>query len=239
MRALRIVVTRPEPGASATAERLETAGFQAILLPLTEIRGLAPAAPRVQADAIVATSANAVRHAPTEMLALLADKPCFAVGGETASAAKRAGFLKVTPGDGDAAALAQLVIDNTGNGARLAYLTGRVRRDGFERALVRAGRQVEIVETYDTVAIAYPPAALAQKLAAGVDAVLLYSGKAAEALASLPAAERHFGDAVLLGLSERIGSALPQAWRKRFRAAGTPDEAALFRLLAAAFPPTP
>jgi uroporphyrinogen-III synthase len=235
----RILVTRPEPGASTTAGRLETAGFQAVLLPLTEIKGLAPAAPRVQADAVVATSANAVRHALADMLALLADKPCFAVGDETAGAAERAGFRDVVSGDGDADALARLVIDKTGHGARIAYLTGRMRRDGFEQALVRAGRQVEIVETYDTVAIAYSPAALAQKLAGGVDAVLLYSGKAAEALAGLPGAEEHFGEASLLGLSERIGSALPPAWRKRFRAAGTPDEAALFTLLAAAFPPTP
>jgi uroporphyrinogen-III synthase len=237
----RILVTRPEPEASATASRLDAAGFEAIVLPLTEIRALAADMPTelVRSDAAVATSANAIRHAPAKVLAILANKPCFAVGEETARAARDAGFRDVVAGEGDAAALAELVIERTDPGARLSYLTGRIRRDGFEQKLAQSDRHVEIVETYDTVPIAYSPAKLSAALAGGIDAVLLYSGKAAEALAALPNADRRLANATLYGLSERIGSALPSRWRKMFHAAGTPDEAALFKLLEAAFPPTP
>lgn len=237
----RILVTRPEPGASATAGRLEPLGFAATVLPLTEIRGLAAQALPALAgsDAVVATSINAIRHAPAEMLAMLANKPCFTVGEETARAAREVGFRDVLVGEGEASALADLVIERTGDGARLAYLTGRVRRDGFEQKLAESGRHVEIMETYDTVTMIYSPTKLDEILPGRVDAVLLYSGKAAEALASLPEAEPRLGQALLFGLSERIGSALPPQWRKRFRAAGTPDEAALFKLLETAFPPTP
>ncbi|RVD11473.1 uroporphyrinogen-III synthase, partial [Mesorhizobium sp. M7A.F.Ca.ET.027.02.1.1] len=41
---LRVLVTRPEPGASRTAHRLEEAGFQPVLLPLTETKALPAAA---------------------------------------------------------------------------------------------------------------------------------------------------------------------------------------------------
>lgn len=237
----RVLVTRPEPGASATARRLEAAGFGAIVLPLTEIVGLEAKAPPALADsdAAVATSANAIRHASADVLAMLAGKPCFAVGEETARAAKHAGFKDIIAGEGDADALARRVIAGTGRGARLAYVTGRVRRDGFEQKLEQSGRHLDILETYDAVPIARLPAKLDEILAGGFEAALLYSGKAAEALAALPDADRRLGDAALFGLSERIGSALPAQWRKRFRAAGTPDEAALFKLLEAAFPPTP
>lgn len=237
----RILVTRPEPGASATATRLQVSGYSPIVLPLTQIKGLAAKwnSALAGADATVATSANAIRYAPPEALAMLASKPCFAVGEETALSARDAGFRDVVAGEGDASALAELVIEKTGRSVRFAYLTGRVRRDGFEQRLAHSGRHVEIIETYDTVPIAYSPAKLTAILAGGTDAVMLYSGKAAEALATLPDAERHFANATLFGLSDRIGSALPPSWRKRFQAAGTPDEAALFKLLEAAFPPTP
>jgi len=210
-----------------------------VVLPLTEIKALSAKAPAPNPDAAIATSANAIRHAPAKVVAMLADQPCFAVGEETARAAREAGFRNVVTGESDAAALAALVIARTGQGARLAYLTGRVRRDGLEQKLAESGRHVEIIETYDTVPIIYSPAELAGVLAGGIDAVLLYSGKAAEALANLADADRHFGNAALFALSERIGSALRPHWRKRFQAAGTPDEAALFRMLEAAFPPTP
>lgn len=105
--------------------------------------------------------------------------------------------------------------------------------------MATAGRKVEIVETYDTLPVAHSAHDLDQILAGRIDAVLLHSVRAAELLAGLPDAGRRFDAAILLGLSERIGAALPATLRKSFRSAGTPDEAALFRLLGEAFPPTP
>ncbi|TIW37543.1 MAG: uroporphyrinogen-III synthase, partial [Mesorhizobium sp.] len=86
---VRVLVTRPEPGASRTAQRLLDQGFQPILLPLTETVALPVDADGVanNAVAVAVTSANAVRHAPKEIIAALAGLPCHAVGKRTAEAA--------------------------------------------------------------------------------------------------------------------------------------------------------
>src|SRR5262245_13133093 len=100
----RVLVTRPEPGASRTARRLAEQGFEPVVLPLTEIRALPsdhfPDAANV--DAVAVTSANAIRHAPRPLISTLAGKPVFAIGGETARAVKNAGFATVFEGRGNA-----------------------------------------------------------------------------------------------------------------------------------------
>ena len=61
----RVLVLRPEPGASATAQALRRMGFEPLVLPLTVIQRLTPVfAPSVEHDAVIVTSANALRHAP-------------------------------------------------------------------------------------------------------------------------------------------------------------------------------
>ncbi|TIT17702.1 MAG: uroporphyrinogen-III synthase, partial [Mesorhizobium sp.] len=60
---LRVLVTRPEPGASRTARRLADAGFQPILLPLTETVALAVDAGAVADAAAAITSFGAWRTA--------------------------------------------------------------------------------------------------------------------------------------------------------------------------------
>src|SRR5882757_8304646 len=74
---VRVLVTRPEPGASRTAIRLEAQGFQPVLLPLTETVMLPVETKTISGVVAVAvTSANAVRHAPKELIAALAALPC-------------------------------------------------------------------------------------------------------------------------------------------------------------------
>ena len=241
----RVLVTRPEPGASATARRLETLGYAPILLPLTGIVAIAPGAiPEAALFGMVAvTSANAVRHAPAGLVDSLAGKPCLAVGAETAKACRDAGFLSVETGDGDAESLARLAIDRSGEGGRIAYLCGRVRRDTFERALDAAGRRVTAVETYDTVHLGYDRADLDVRLGvAPVDVVLLYSAGATAAYADLlrsAGGDRRFARSVCLGLSDAVGEPLAELGGGTFMAAETPDEEALVALLRDAFPPAP
>ena len=78
----RVLVTRPEPGASETAQRLEALGFLPLKLPLHEIRPLPVNAGTMpgKTAAVAVTSANAVRHAPGALLERLSGLPCFAVG---------------------------------------------------------------------------------------------------------------------------------------------------------------
>lgn len=229
---MRVVVTRPEPGARATARRLRGMGHEPVLLPLSEIVGLRVEAwPAPEGFAAVAvTSANAVRLAPPELIADFATLPCHAVGARSAQAAQEAGFEVVVEATGDVARLAEALVAHLPRGARVLYPCGRVRRPELEAALNAAGLEVAPVETYDTRT---PPRSAAEAAALDertADAVLLYSAEAARAIAPWldhPALLR----ARLICLSRRVAAALDPRIRARCTIAATPDEDALLALL--------
>ena len=233
---LRVLVTRPEPGASRTAQRLQETGFQPILLPLTETAALPVDAGLFPGDAVAVaiTSANAVRLASRELIAALAGLPCHAVGTRTAEAARKAGFLSVSEGPGDAEALAASLAGRL-SGMIIVYLCGRVRFPVFEQRLRVAGVQVHAVETYDTVAVGYSDEAILERLSGRpADAVLLYSAKAAAAmqiLARRPALQGLFEKTRFFALSTRIAAVLDGTADGRIRIAAQPDEETLLALL--------
>ncbi|RWA68290.1 MAG: uroporphyrinogen-III synthase [Mesorhizobium sp.] len=232
---VRVLVTRPEPGASRTARRLEAQGFQPILLPLTETAALPVEASSFPAAAAVAvTSANAVRHAPGELVAALVALPCHAVGKRTAEACRAAGFTSVSDGPGDAEALAGALADELA-GKEIVYLCGRVRFPAFEERLAAAGAHVRPVETYDTVELDYSGAdVIARSSGMPVEAVLLYSAKAASAMTDLaqrPSLEHLFENTEFLVLSARVAEALGEVGGQKVRIAAQPDEDALLALL--------
>lgn len=229
----RVLVTRPEPGASRTAERLRIAGCEPVLLALSKIKAVPVAdfdASRF--DVVAATSANALAHAPRALIETIADLPCFTVGEKTASEARAAGMENVVAGDGDGAVLAALVTAKTKARERVLYLCGKVRRDDFESALAAAGRTVLAVETYDTVARAVSADEAGRVLSnRPVNAVLVYSQQGAKSLLPLlkaPLLAPLFADARILCLSPRIAEVFSGM---RVFAAETPDEDALFALL--------
>ncbi len=236
----RVLVTRPEPGASATARRLEDDGFSPVVLPLSETLALpveVSAIPQ-RIDAVAITSANAIRHASHDLIASLASRRVFAVGRKTAKAARDAGFSTVIEGPGEAMGLAGKIVADLPAGSTILYLTGRVRLDGFERRVAESGLQVFAAETYDTRRIDYPPEALSSVLAGGqIDAVLLYSAKVAEAfsgLAAQPGMRSLFAKARYFCLSDRIAASLNAAGKDRISIAAEPTEDALLSLLKAA-----
>lgn len=235
--ACRVLVTRPQPGADATGRRLGDLGFAPLMLPLTEIRSLPidPLPHDAGIDAIAVTSTNALRHAPQELIAAFLHKSCFAVGAETAVAARKAGFSRIRAGTGDAAGLARTVLDVMGPRSRLLYLCGRVRMSGFEDRLREGGMIIDVAETYDASEIAYSPDVLLSSLGpAPVDAALLYSAKAAARLAALalqPKLRALFSGTAYFCLSERIGAVLSGIPDRRILLAQTPDETALLALL--------
>ncbi len=186
------------------------------------------------AAAVAVTSANAIRHAPPELVAALAHLPCHAVGEKTAQAARAAGFSAVWAGPGNAEALAD-EIGAALAGQGLVYLCGRVRFSGFEQQLQAAGVCVFPVETYDTMALPHDDEAVATSLGGHpVDTVLLYSAKAAEAMAALagrPAIAPPLGNATFACLSSRVAGALVTVAGDRIRVSQEPNEEALFRIL--------
>jgi uroporphyrinogen-III synthase len=228
---LRVLVTRPEPGASRTAARLASAGFAPVVVPLTEIVPLEPVLPAGDVAAVVVSSANAVHSAPAGLVSLLSGKPVFAVGDETAAASEAAGFADVRSSVGSAAKLARDVAAGAPAKARLAYLCGRVRLDTLEAELAARGFEVVGIETYDTAERSPEPTELGALDAGPVAAALVYSAKGAACLARLvsPRAGTIFRDTAFICISPRVARELTAV--AVGIAAETPDETAMFELL--------
>lgn len=235
---MRVVVTRPLPQAEQTAAKLHALGHEPIVLPLTEIVPLHPAASEdalASCEIVAATSANAFVHLPEPYALAIRDKPTFTVGDATAMAALVCGFSDVESAGRDAEALADTILREAGEARTIAYLCGSVRRPDFEARMHAAGRAVIAAETYDTRDIAYPASAISEIFGAGHETgVLVYSVKAAERLSLLlsgiggSAAPAHLE---FLCLSQRVAKVLSDAGYDRIRVAANPDETALAALL--------
>lgn len=96
----RVLVLRPEPGASATVARALKLGLDAVAMPLFEVEPIEWQAPDPGPfDGLLLTSANAVRHGGDE-LSKLRGLAVYVVGEATAEAAREAGFDIAATGDG-------------------------------------------------------------------------------------------------------------------------------------------
>lgn len=235
----RVLVTRPEPGASATGETLRAAGFEPLILPLTGIEPLAvetmPVASHV--DAVAVTSANALRHAPPELLAAIAGKRCYAVGCTTRHAAMAAGLNVEVAAPGNAEALAARIAADAPAGTRILYLCGRVRRQEFAASLIDAGLAVEELETYDTPAFDYSRQDVTERLGWNpIWGAPVYSLKGANALEKLMSRrdlKPVFEQTLVFFLSARIAGTSSSIDAARKRIAAQPNEDALLALMEA------
>lgn len=197
-----IAVLRPQPGNRATAAAIEGRGRVVIRLPLFEVRPLAWEAPDPASfDALILTSANAVRHAGPGLSAL-ASLPVHAVGEATADAARRAELAVVSVGEDGAA---ELVAHAETRGVRRAlHLSGR------EHTLQPGGIVARIVPVYASEAMPVAPEAVA-RLAGAV--ALVHSTRAAHRLAELVAAPAR-GRIALATVSARVAAAAGTGWER-------------------------
>ena len=135
-----LVILRPEPGASITARRAEEAGWAAIKRPLFEIAPIDwdPPAPS-RFDALLMTSANSARYGG-EALAAYRHLPLYAVGTQTAEAARAIGFKTTLSGAGGVEEMAD-----------------RLRADGKRCVFHPAG---DVVRPFDETGLGITRAAL-------------------------------------------------------------------------------
>lgn len=121
----RVLVLRPEPGATATVRRAQELGLETIAIPLFVVEPVVWTVPDIGLfDALLLTSANAVRHAG-ERLQEFRRLPVYAVGDATAGAARDAGFNVAVTGD---AGLDRLLGSIDAN-LSLLHLCGEDRKD--------------------------------------------------------------------------------------------------------------
>jgi uroporphyrinogen-III synthase len=221
---MRLLVTRPEPGASATEAALAARGHVAVLSPCLTISPLPVRLP-AQAAALIVTSGKAVPALP----AAWADIPVFCVGDATAARLRQAGFHRVESAAGDAADLARLII-----GRRLAGLHVMAVGERHGMALARQLGAAGIAVVRRTVYRARPLRALSAPAAAalttgGLDGVLFYSAESAKAFARLAPA----GTAPLTAyaLSAAVAAAAQSLPWTKIRVAVAPTEADMMALL--------
>lgn len=231
----RVLVTRPEPGASETAGRLAEMGFEPLVLPLTETVPLHPAIHAEPVDVVAVTSPNAIRHAPQSVFDALKGKPVFAVGHRTGDAARAAGLNVVDDEAGDAERLAVRIDGAFAAPAHITVLCGRVRRHVLETGLRAAGHRPRLVEIYDTLPLVPSESAIRSVIGERpVDDVLLYSANGASQLVRLmerSVVGTNLAAATFYCLSERIAGVLGQDVAKTVRIADFPSEDRLLFLL--------
>ena len=216
---MRVLLTRPQPG--ATAARWRGRGTTVTVAPLLDVVARAWLPPTTMPDAVAFTSANGVRLAGAAA-APYHDLPAFAVGGATAAAATAAGWRDVRDGGGTVATLfAAASVAGVGT---LLHLAGADR----VAAPVPAGLTVVVREVYAALLLDLPAHVAALLDAGRIDAVLLYSPRtAAHFAAQVDAAGIDRGGVALAALSSAVAAAAGGGWRA-VAAAATPDDAALF-----------
>lgn len=125
----RVLILRPEPGASRTARAAAALGLDPCVHPLFAPRAVAWTAPDEKFDALLVTSAHTARLAGPKLVRYRA-LPAYAVGEATARALRDLGFGTIVVGDGDASAIA-----------------ARMAADGPRRVLHLGGTTIAPIET--------------------------------------------------------------------------------------------
>ena len=229
----RVLITRPEPGATETAARITALGLIPIKAPLQDIQTLpARLPPPTAVAALVLTSRNAIAPIPPAYHGL----PTWAVGDATAARARRAGFNNIRSAGGDAIALSALIAaearpaDGTlllATGAGLgAPLCASLRQRGF-----RVIRRV----TYRTRPAASLPVAASQMLLDRQPAsVLFFSAEAARLfghLLQVAGIEDTVWCHEALAISPAVGVAVQRHPWGAIHVAASPNQDAMLALL--------
>jgi len=231
--AAQVLITRPEPGASATATRVAALGLVPLIAPVVTTRPIGSALPTPDdIAAVMLTSGSAIPAMPSDYH----DLPVLTVGDATAARACAAGFRHVVSASGDAKDLACLAKAQLRRDARPillavgAYqgmpLADELRASGF-RVLRRVVYSVVPARTLAAPAVA--------ALRAGhVRAALFFSAETAQHFVGLVQRAR-VGTALrsveAISIGRPAAMALGQLTWLRIRVAARPNQDEMLALL--------
>lgn len=232
---MRVLVTRPEPDAQASIDRLAALDIEAVAAPLMTRRDLPAHLPPTEGfGAMAVTSTNALRAlAGRSGLAALRDKPVFAVGDRTAHEARQLGYTNVTAAEGTLASLTTTIALARLEGP-IFYPAGKHLSGDLAQNLAPHGLMVITVPVYDMVAETSLPAEVAEDLAqSSFGAAMIYSRRTAEIFCALvgpilPAERRHALPVICL--SENVAEPLLENRFNRVLLADHPSEEAMMTL---------
>lgn len=153
-----IVVTRPLPDGADFAARLQAAGFKTLLEPMMEIAALAHEMPDGAYDAIIATSANALRHWKFNNINKLVRLWC--TGNHTAHTAQELGFKNIYNISGGAQDVFTHITKTQDKSMRFLYVRGQEVSVPLAETLSRYGHSVTEIKTY----AAHPAKSLSKEI---------------------------------------------------------------------------
>ena len=217
---MRVWVTRTEPGAGETADRLRAMGHDPAVAPVLIVQALPVKVAGEDVSVLAFTSPNAV-----EIFAKACDRrdlPAFVTGAGTAAQAIAVGYGEVISADGDVNDLAALIIQRRPNGVVLhpgaaepaGNLVGKLKAAGLQ------ARGMPIYETVETGAS--PPD--------GIDAVLIHSPRGAKAVARVVSPELA-ARLESFAISPAAADPISHSNFRRVAVAPYPNEQALLKLL--------
>jgi uroporphyrinogen-III synthase len=233
---MRLLVTRPEPDATRTAEALRARGHEVLVAPLLSTQTIDAEFARAY-GAVLMTSANAARAiAAHKRAAELRALPAYVVGSRTAEAAREAGFSDVESADGALTDLVRLVATRCAGGrAPLLYLAAENRTGELAGDLSAHGIVVETVVVYRALAAERLPPQVTQSLSdEQLDGALHYSRRSAATLIELSRSAGVLSavlDLTHYCVSEEAAVPLREAGATRVSVAPRPLEAALIGML--------
>ena len=227
---MRLLVTRPEPDATALKAQLIARGHEVLIEPLLRIE-FQPVddADLDGAQALIATSRNGVRalaHSP--VLDHAQSLPLYAVGPGTGATATALGFQQVIEGPRDARALIALIaLQAEVNAGPLVYLAGDTPAADVAGELRRLGFHVQEPVVYATaLADTLSPGVAARFKAGEIDGVLLFSAQTARTYARLILAQglrRNLGEVTHFCLSAAVARGLDALTPPRIAVADQPN----------------
>jgi uroporphyrinogen-III synthase len=235
---MKLLITRPEPDATATAERLIGLGYECLSLPATEIVATGNAIPSDKVTALLATSANAFRTMMRADIERLSSTPLHCAGEKTAKIAREMGFLSVHVAGGSGTKLVSDIKAHYPLHARFIYLTGSPRKPTVETELKSAGYQLTSVELYQAQAVSAWPGPMIRSLA-GIDAALHFSRASVETLLVLAEQSGHIAEIKRLPhfcLSDDVAHPLREAYCPTVATAMEANEKSLLDLVAHLLP---
>ena len=206
----RVLVLRPEPGATATVDRARERGLDAVAMPLFEVDPVEwPVPDPAEFDGLLLTSANALRHGGEGLQALRALQ-VYAVGEATARMARETGFDVTSIGEGGV----ERLLDAIDAGLRLLHLTAE------DRIRANARQKITEITVYRSRELPNPGEIPRECVA------LIHSPRAGRRLAELVEKRRRIA---IAAISAQAAEAVGRGWLS-VDAAATPSDEALLAL---------
>ncbi|MBF0180345.1 MAG: uroporphyrinogen-III synthase [Magnetococcales bacterium] len=210
-----ILITRPEPGASESAQRVRAANGIPLLAPALVVRPVEDLRPFMAAmadldrfDGVVLTSANGARVFADAMPADQEPPPLFAVGKKTARVLEERGWRVTVPAQPEGGEiLAKEILTWHPEGEFFLFPRAEEGREELVNELTKHGKKIEVVPVYRAV----PVEMLADEVVANwrkIDAALFFSPKTVTAFLAAMGEVAFAPGTVLAALSPLTARAL-------------------------------